>query len=60
MKKYQLFTTDCPAHNKEAFYRLYRTLMIAGNMPISETGFDEWFERCVAEGIIILAETDEA
>lgn len=56
MKKYRLFTPDCPLRNKEDFLTLYRSLMRASNTPATKSGFDMWFETCIDNGTILAAD----
>ena len=58
--KYQLFTTDAPLRDKEDFFNLYHKLMNISNTPISQSGFDAWFDNCVNEGVITVADVTAA
>lgn len=58
--KYQLFTTDAPLRDKEDFFNLYHKLMSISNTPISQSGFDAWFDNCVNEGVIMVADVTAA
>lgn len=58
MKKYQLLTSHSPMHEKNDFYDLYERSMKLTNTETSQPGFDNWFDRCVARGVILIASED--
>ena len=59
MKKYKLFTSDAASRDKSDFHELYSKLMSIIRTPASESGFDEWFDDLVREGVILTVETDD-
>lgn len=59
MKKYKLFDAKATPRNKSEFHELYSRLMNISRTPASESGFDEWFDSLVREGIILATEVDE-
>lgn len=59
MKKYQLLTSDSPLRDKDDFMNLYRSCMNASGTPVTQSGFDGWFNRCVAQGAILKADNDD-
>ena len=59
MKRYKLFTSDAASRDKSDFHEFYSKLMSISRTPASESGFDEWFDNLVREGVILTVETDD-
>ena len=60
MKKYQLITSHSPLRDKSDFLDLYHSSMKLTNTPTSQSGFDEWFARCITQGVILIASEESS